>query len=98
MNFGQREEGEMSEGMLHQFMNPSVEKSAGYAVDSHLTNGTILLDAIMDAAEVGRRDAEERGDAESNGRFIAIMELLTMYQAGNRAFVNKLYKKHMKAA
>jgi hypothetical protein len=61
-------------------------------VDNHLTENETFLMAIMDMAEVGRGNAEESGDAESNGRFIAIMDLLTMYRERNSTFIKSLYK------
>jgi hypothetical protein len=60
--------------------------------DNHLVENETFLMAIMDMAEVGRGDAEERGDPASNGRFIAIMELLTMYRERNSSFIKSLYK------
>lgn len=61
-------------------------------MDDHMIKNDVLLMAVLDMAEVGRRDAEERGEVANNGRFNAIMELLTMYRERNSTFINSLYK------
>lgn len=60
-------------------------------IDHHLIENETFLLAVLDMAEVGRRDAEERGEEASNGRFIAIMDLLTMYRERNSTFIKFLY-------
>ena len=66
-------------GVLHTF-------------ETHLGKGDTILLAALDVAEVGRREAEARGDGPNNERFIVIQELLALYRAGNSALIEKLYQ------
>jgi len=61
-------------------------------MDTHLIENETFLVAIMDMAELGRTDAEERAEEATVARFNAIMKLLTMYQERNSTFINSLYK------
>ena len=61
-------------------------------MDDHLIKNETFLVAIMDMAELGRQDAEERREEATVARLNAIMDLLTMYRERNQTFIKSLYK------
>ena len=65
-------------------------------IEYHLGDTDLLLQAVLDVAEVGRQEAKGK---ESNGRFIVIQELLGQYRESHTRFIESLYRpKEGKAA
>jgi len=77
---------------------PRKERDVLDTFEDHLVSSESILTAITDMAECGRADAEGRRDQVNNERFIAIMDLLTMYRKGNSKVIEKLYRARRKAA
>ena len=66
-------------------------------VEDHLIEADLILQALLDVAEMGRKEMEaqvyDRGE-----RFIVIRELLEKYRKGNSSFIESLYLAKKKAA
>ncbi len=82
-------------------MSSSPERELVDLAENHLGDSDSLLRALLDMAEIGRRDTETgeldtAAGLEINSRFHAIIDLLAMYRESNQTLVTALYDK-MKA-
>ena len=66
-------------------------------LETHINMSDLLLQAVLDVAEVGLVKASAEGCA-SGERFDAIRELVETYRGRNENFIQSLYRKTGKAA
>ena len=66
-------------------------------VENHLIEADLILQALLDVAEAGRKEMEA-GVYDHGDRFVVIRELLEKYRKGHSDFIEKLYLAKKKAA
>lgn len=60
-------------------------------VENHIIEADLILQALIDVAEMGRKEMEA-GVYDHGDRFVIIRELLGRYREGNSNFIKILYQ------
>jgi len=64
-------------------------------VENHINGADMLIQAVLDVAEVGR-EAAAGGGTKAEGRFNVIIDLLEQYRKRNSNFIESLYSRFIR--